>query len=45
MLVGGLDSGEIATYRIDPESGRLHHVETQKVGVEPMWIHITDPVE
>ncbi len=44
MLVGSLESGEIATYRIDSESGRLGHVETQKVGVEPMWIHITEPV-
>jgi 6-phosphogluconolactonase (cycloisomerase 2 family) len=45
MLVGSLESGEIATYRIDLGSGRLHHVETQKVGAEPMWIHITEPVE
>ena len=42
MLVGGLDSGEVASYRIDPNSGRLSHLATAYVGQEPMWFLITD---
>ena len=45
MLVGGLDDGDLATYRIDDASGRLTHITTQPVGDQPMWIHITDPVD
>ena len=45
MLVGGLDNGDLATYRIDEGSGRLTHIATQSVGDQPMWIHITDPVD
>ncbi len=42
MLVGGLDSGEVASYRIDPNSGRLAHLTTAYVGQQPMWFLITD---
>jgi 6-phosphogluconolactonase len=45
MLVGGLDDGDLATYRIDKASGRLQHIDTRPVGDQPMWIHITDPVD
>jgi 6-phosphogluconolactonase len=45
LLVGGLDDGELATYRIDKTSGRLIHVTTQHVGDKPMWIHITGSVD
>ena len=41
MLVGGLDSGEVASYRIDPNSGRLSHLATAYVGQQPMWFLIT----
>jgi 6-phosphogluconolactonase len=45
MLVGGLDDGDLATYRIDKTTGRLVHIATQPVGDQPMWIHITNPVD
>ncbi|NQW20299.1 MAG: lactonase family protein [Chloroflexi bacterium] len=43
MLVGGLDNGDLATYKIE-SSGKLNHLGTQLVGNKPMWIHITDPI-
>jgi 6-phosphogluconolactonase len=43
MLVGGLDSGDLATYKINP-TGTLTHLKTQPIGNLPMWIHITAPV-
>ena len=42
MLVGGLDSGELASYRIDQTSGRLDHLTTTYVGRQPMWVLISD---
>ena len=42
MLVGGLDSGELASYRIDRASGRLTHLTTAYVGRQPMWVLISD---
>lgn len=42
MLVAGLDTGELASYRIDPSSGRLHHLTTAYAGQQPMWVIITD---
>lgn len=41
MLVGGLDNGDLATYKIE-STGTLSHLNTQPVGNLPMWIHITD---
>ncbi len=38
MLVGGQVSGELASYRIDPSSGRLTHLTTAYVGQQPMWV-------
>ena len=43
MLVGGLDNGDLATYKINP-TGTLTHLKTQPIGDQPMWIHIADPV-
>lgn len=43
MLVGGLDNGDLATYKINSD-GTLNHHATQPVGDQPMWIHITDPI-
>jgi len=40
MLVGGLDDGLLATYRIE-QSGQLTHLCTQPVGNQPMWIEMT----
>ena len=45
MLIGGLDDGDLASYRVDRASGLLTHIATQPVGDQPMWIHITDPVD
>ena len=42
MLVGGLDSGELASYRIERTSGRLTHLATTYVGRQPMWVLISD---
>ncbi len=42
MIVGGLDSGNLATYKIE-STGTLTHLKTQSVGKLPMWIHIIDP--
>ena len=42
MLVGGLDTGDMASYRIDPDYGRLAHLATAYVGQQPMWVLITD---
>ena len=42
MLVGGLDSSELASYRIDRASGRLTHLTTVYVGRQPMWVLISD---
>ena len=38
MLVGGLETGELATYRIDAASGQLQHLDTCHIGDEPMWV-------
>ncbi len=38
LLVGGLDSGSISVYAIDPEKGELEFRTRQFVGSEPMWI-------
>jgi len=43
MLVGGLDNGDLATYKINP-TGTLIHQTTQPIGNLPMWIHITNPI-
>ncbi len=42
MLVGGLDDGELATYRLNSDTGMLSHAGTQAVGDQPMWIHIVE---
>ncbi len=38
LLVGGLDSGCISVYAIDPESGELAFRTRCYAGSEPMWI-------
>jgi len=40
LLSAGLESGKLATYRIDGESGRLERVATHEVGAKPMWVTI-----
>lgn len=38
LFAAGLDSGEMATYRIDGETGALEHLRTTTLGDQPMWI-------
>ena len=40
MLVGGLDDGLLATYRVE-QNGHITPLSTQPVGDQPMWIEIT----
>lgn len=39
ILVGGLDDGLLATYRVE-QSGHLSHLSTQPVGDQPMWVEV-----
>ena len=38
VLAVGQESGRMATYRIDHESGNLESLETHEVGESPLWI-------
>jgi 6-phosphogluconolactonase len=38
LYVTSLVTGELASYRIDQTSGRLHPLETFPVGRKPMWV-------
>lgn len=40
LLSAGLESGRLATYRVDGESGRLDRIATTEVGRAPMWVAI-----
>ncbi len=42
LFVAGLESGRLASYRINRESGALEHLRTQHVGARPMWVLITE---
>ena len=39
----GLDSGRLASYRVNPDTGELKLHETYTVGKEPWWLLITKP--
>lgn len=41
LYVAGLQSGKLASYRIDQESGRLQPLRIYPLGKEPMWVLIT----
>ena len=41
LIAAGLDSGRLASYQIDSESGELKSLETYSVGDGPMWVLIT----
>ena len=41
LFVAGLESGRLASYRVDPESGELTPLETYDSGNRPMWVLIT----
>ncbi|MFH1088127.1 MAG: lactonase family protein [Chloroflexota bacterium] len=43
LFVAGLDSGRLASYRVDGDSGELEPLETCAVGKDPMWVLITEP--
>ena len=42
VFVGGLDSGRIASYEADPDTGALTPLETYEGGNRPMWVLIAD---
>jgi 6-phosphogluconolactonase len=42
LFAAGLESGKLASYRIDGESGELEHLATRTVGKEPMWVLTAD---
>ena len=42
LFVAGLDSGRLASYRIDSGSGELSPLETYEVGNKPMWVLTTN---
>ncbi len=42
LYVAGLESGRLASYRVDPETGVLEPRQVYDVGQGPMWVLITD---
>ena len=40
LLSAGLESGRLAVYRIDGDSGRLERIATHEIGAKPMWVTI-----
>jgi 6-phosphogluconolactonase len=40
VLSAGYESGRLAVYRIDDETGRLERIATHPLGARPMWITI-----
>jgi 6-phosphogluconolactonase len=40
LYAAGLESGRLAAYRIDQNSGLLQPLEVYPVGTRPMWIMI-----
>ena len=41
LFSAGLETGRLAAYRIDAESGELEPLEIYDVGRKPMWVLIT----
>ena len=41
LFAAGLETGRLAAYRINGESGELEPLETYDVGQKPMWVLIT----
>ena len=42
LYAAGLDSGRLASYRIDQDSGALEPLEVYDVGQGPMWVLMFD---
>ena len=42
LYAAGLESGNLALYEIDQDTGGLAHVETYAVGAAPMWVLVVD---
>ena len=38
LYAGGLESGRLTAFRIDPETGALRPLATYPVGTRPMWV-------
>ena len=42
LYAAGLESGNLAAYRIDQDTGGLEPLEVYPVGQGPMWVSIID---
>ena len=42
LLVGGQQSGRLASYRVDQNTGQLTPLETYEGGNNPMWVLFTE---
>ena len=42
LYVAGLETGKLASYRIDPDPGKLDPGNVYDVGKGPMWVLITE---
>ena len=42
LFIAGLESGRLASYRVNSEGGELEPLETHNVGNRPMWVLVTD---
>ncbi len=40
LYAAGQSSGKLATYLIDPKTGKLKYLRTQKVGKSPSWVEV-----
>ena len=42
IYVAGLETGKLASYRIDQHNGKLDAGDVYDVGKDPMWVLITE---
>ena len=42
LYVAGLESGRLASYRVNPSTGNLEPLEVYPLGKAPMWVLITE---
>ena len=42
LFVAGLESGRLASYRVNDDSGKLEPLESLNVGNRPMWVLVTE---
>ena len=42
LYASGLDTGRLASYRVNPDSGELEPLDVYDIGREPMWVLVVD---